>query len=217
MTIKDIISQLPSKSFAKHTSIIQAGDTPPGIFYLEKGYVKMNSLLSDGREITLNIFKPDSYFPLMWGLSNIRNAFNFQAMTPVLIRLISKDDFSKFIKAHPDLLLDLTNRVLIGLDGLLFTISHILSGTAYQRIIAALLMFSNRFGEKTPSGEIIILPLTHQDIANVAAITRETASLNLEKLRSKGLITQKNHLFIIPNLQKLQSESQTDSAELPFF
>jgi CRP-like cAMP-binding protein len=202
-------------TFTKHETIIKADDDPQGVYYLEKGFVKMNSILADGREITLNIFKPGSYFPMMWAISNLPNTYYFQTMTPVVVRRISQNVFFEFVTKNPDVLLDITNRILVGVNGLLFNINHILSGDSRHRIMAALLMFAKRFGEASPSGKITItLPLTHQDIADVAAITRETASIHIKQLENQGLISQKSHLLTILNMQKLEAELDSEQEEL---
>jgi CRP-like cAMP-binding protein len=213
--LENLFSTCHAITFIKHETIIRADDDPQGVYYLEKGFVKMNSVLADGREITLNIFKPGSYFPMMWAISNLPNTYYFQTMTPVVIRRISKDTFFDFITKNPDILLDVTSRILIGVNGLLFNINHILSGDSRHRIMAALLMFAKRFGEASPSGKITItLPLTHQDIADVAAITRETTSIHIKQLENQGLISQNSHLFTILNLQKLEAELNSEQEEL---
>jgi CRP/FNR family transcriptional regulator, cyclic AMP receptor protein len=204
--LTDLLTKFNPRSFAKHETILSADDTPPGVYYLTKGYIKMNSILSDGREITLNIFKPGTYFPMMWALSDLPNTYYFQAMTPGQLFCIPKGTFRKFIQDNPDILFDFTNRILIGLNGLLFNINNILSGQAYHRIVSAILLLAKRFGDQTSSGEIsITLPLTHQDLADIAAITRETASINIKLLENQGLISQKNRHLTIPNLHKLEA------------
>ncbi|OGD09885.1 hypothetical protein A2397_06190 [Candidatus Amesbacteria bacterium RIFOXYB1_FULL_44_23] len=203
-------------TFSKNETIIRADDTPQGVYYLAKGFVKMNSQLFDGREITLNIFRPGSYFPMMWAISDLPNVYNFQAMTSVELRRISQADFLEFVKSHPNDLLEISRRILVGVNGLLFNINHILSGDSYHRMIAAIMMLAKRFGEKDAKGKTYIaIPLTHQDLANVAAITRETASVNLKKLESRGLISQKSHFFTISDIKLLETESNIENPELP--
>jgi len=53
---------------------------------------------------------------------------------------------------------------------------------------------------------VIEAPVTHQDIADSINMTRETASRALELLTKDGLIIQKNHLFILKDVEKLQDE-----------
>lgn len=216
VTLDDFFSDSHLYNFARGEIVINPGQTPQGVYYLEEGFIKMNSVLPDGREITVNIFKPGSCFPLMWAFSDLPNTYSFQAMSQVSVKRTGKPAFQKFIRDNPEILFDLTNRLLIGLHGLLYNINHILSGDAYHRMIAAILMFSRRFGTVTPKGTTLInLKITHQDLADVAAITRETASINIKKLEKNGLISQKNRQIEIKNLLKLEEEIDIDNQDLP--
>ena len=187
--------QHPSLSYRKKENVLRSEDTPQGIFFILNGYVKMNVTYPSGRELTVNIFKPSTYFPMMWALGDIPNNYDFQAMTPVLIHRSPKNEFLNFLGHNPNLLADLTRRAYIGLDGLITHISRLLTEDAYHRIIAALVMCSKRFGRKYSRNRIFIdLPLTHQDLADLAGVT---ASLTLEKLKQQKLINQESRHYII--------------------
>lgn len=205
--LKKFFSKFKLIEYKKGEVILRAEEIPQGAFYILSGYVKMISLLVDGRELMLNIFKPGSFFPMMWAIANIENSYFFYAITNVTLRRIPKNDLAIFIKKNPDVLFDLTNRILIGLNGLITNIEHILSGDAYNRVISALFILAKRFGEKTEKNKIIIkLPVTHQDIANIAAITRETASITMKKIERKNIISKWKGLIVINNITKLKKE-----------
>ena len=50
------------------------------------------------------------------------------------------------------------------------------------------MILSTDSGEKTPEGVLINVKLTHQEIADMAGLTRETVTRELNKLRKKGEI-----------------------------
>lgn len=205
--LENFFSQFKSIKYKKGETILRAEDVPQGASQILSGYVKMNSLLADGRELTLNIFKPGSFFPMMWAISNMENSYFFYAMTDVELRRAPKDSLVDFIKKNPDVLFDLTNRILIGLNGLITNFEHIISDNAYSRVISALFILAKRFGEKTGKNNIVIgLPLTHSDIANIAAITRETASIAIKKIERKKIISKQGRLFRIDSMEKLKEE-----------
>ncbi len=199
--------------------VIRPDDNPQGVYFLRNGYVRMYSIFEDGRELTLNIFKPQTYFSMIWTIGNLENTYYFQAMTEAELARAPKEQFLEFIKGNPEIMFDVTRRVLIGLDGLLTNVLHLLSGTAEKRVVAALFLSAKRFGEKNKQGAVIIkLPLTHQDIANLAGITRETTSIEIGKLTKRGLISSRNHCLIINDLKKLEEESflEKDEEPLPY-
>ena len=74
---------------------------------------------------------------------------------------------------------------------------------------------AKRFGKVEADGEItIMLPLTHQDIADIAGISRETASLAINKLEKKKIITYKKRLIAIKNIETLEEELGLSKKEI---
>jgi len=201
--INNFFSSNKSVSYKKGDTIIYATDEPTGIYFVKKGYVKMNTISVDGNEIILNIYKPGSFFPTFWAIGEKENNYSFEAMSNVNLFKTSKENFIGFLKENSDVLFDLTKRVLSGVDTLLTNITQLLVGSSEERTISAMLIISKRFGRAMQNGKIIIdLNLTHQDIANMIGTTRETASVVISKLTKKGYLEKQNGKFIINNLKK---------------
>jgi len=69
-----------------------------------------------------------------------------------------------------------------------------------------LLFQAHNFGESKNGGVELQIPLTHQDIASILSVTRETVSTCMVELRDKGLINTEGKIFI-PDLIKLEREA----------
>jgi CRP/FNR family transcriptional regulator, cyclic AMP receptor protein len=199
--------------YKKGEVIIRADDNPTGVFNLKNGYVKMNTFFDDGRELTLNIFKPGTYFPMIWAIGNVPNVYLFESLTDAQLYRIGRDKLTGFLKSQPEILYEFTRRVLVGMDAQMMNMKYLLNGVSSQRIIAALLILVKRFGVKSGGKTIINLPLTHQDIACLAGMTRETVSITLNKLRERGLISYSRHLIVIQQPEKLEKEVLIESDE----
>src|SRR4030065_472193 len=61
-----------------------------------------------------------------------------------------------------------------GLEGYVVRSFFLIKGSAMQKVASSLLLLLKRFGKESDAGRFIDLPLTHQDIANLSGITRET-------------------------------------------
>lgn len=81
---------------------------------------------------------------------------------------------------------------------------------ASARLISRLLYLSKRFGKQEGAHIRLVIPLTHKDIANTIAMTRETASREFTKLEKKKLIGYENHHIVIYDKQKLEEELSKD-------
>ena len=194
-------------TYKKGEIIIRADDTPSGIFYLKKGFVRLYSISKDGQEITFNVFKVGSYFPMIWAIGNFPNTYFFEAMTNVKLVRASKEELIKFLKEDPENLWELTRRILVGLNGLLALAEYRLFGDAHTKVASIVLTAARRFGEKKNNGEIVInLPLTHRQIASLTGLTRETTSLAMKKLKDEGVITNRYHFLVVSNIKKLEKK-----------
>lgn len=216
--IADFFSQFKPVACKKGEILIGVGKSPEGIFYLKKGFVKMNAVFEDGRELTLNIYKNGSYFPMFWLLTDISNTYYFQALTDSQLFCAPKDKVIMFIQKNPDVLFELTSRILTGVNVLLNNIEYLLSGNSSNRVAAALFLCARRFGENLNDGQMTIkVPLIHQDVANLAGITRETASTVISELQKKEIISRKGRFLVVLNMKKLEEKLHIlqDESEIP--
>jgi len=196
--LEQFFSQYKSFHFKKKDTIINAQETPKGVYFIKSGNVRLYSISSEGQELTLNIFKPGSYFSMMWAIGDIPNDYYFQAMTPVEVWLAPKADLVGYLKKEPEVLFELTRRILIGLAGTLRSTELLLFGKASDKIYAVLVTLAKRFGQPGKNKETVIqLPLTHQDIANLTGLTRETVSLEIKRLERKGTIGYQKKLIFV--------------------
>lgn len=208
ISLEDFFSKFSVLKYDKNQIIIHGNDIPSGVFYLKKGFVKMNAILENGREITLNIFKAGNYFPMMWAITDIPDTYFYQSVTKVTLQRAPRDMLLAYIKKDPQILYDLTKRFMTGIQGLLTNIQYQLAGNSYHRVVAALIISVKRFGIKEKNNRITFeFPLTHQEISGVAGITRETASLAMGKLEKKKIISYEKRTLVINNLEALIKES----------
>src|SRR3989344_8039730 len=80
----EFFSKFSEIKFRSKEYILRAEDEPQGIYYLKSGFVKQVYLTETGKCLTLNIFKPGTYFPLTWALGGMMNHDFFEAMTAVV-------------------------------------------------------------------------------------------------------------------------------------
>jgi CRP/FNR family transcriptional regulator len=197
----------------KRTLLLHPHDTPSNIFYIKSGYVRVFRMSEDGEELTLTILKPKDFFPLTYGMNNASNPYYLEAITPLELWRAPQEQFLHFIKSNPDVLYDLTTRILVRFDGALTRMEYLVFSTAYIKVATTLLICAKRFGEPiasnaTQGGEDIVVqvPLTHRDIATLVGITRETTSLEMKKLEKQGFLGRMGRLLVIKNIKRLEEE-----------
>lgn len=191
----------------KHGEIvIRAGDSPSGVYFIEKGFVKVYAIEQNGEENLHIVYKEGELFPLIWTFTDKVKDLYYQAVGKVILKRLSREEFIEFIKKTPDVSVELIKKLISIIDVHADRIENLEISRSYPRMIWRILFLSQRFGAQKGKQIVIEAPLTHHDIAMSINMTRETASRDFEALRKKGLIEYKNHLLVIKDLRKLKHE-----------
>lgn len=193
--------------YKKGGILIRADDPPLGIFYLKEGLIKEYASTASGEELTLNIYKPPSLFPLAFAINNTIPARNFEATVDSILYRAPKEEILMFLKREPEVMFDLVSRIYRGLEGFFKRVENLMAGSAQARLIAELIIYSKRFGIKQSSGVLINLKLTHKDLSEQTGIARETIGRILKRLKNNGFINFKKRKIFIKNLEKLEELS----------
>lgn len=191
--------------FSKEDTIISGVDEPEGVYLIKKGFVKAYSVSQAGHGNLLLIHKAGEFIPLPWALDGAHTTGLFyEAMTEVTILRAPKDKLRDAMGNNTWLSQEILKQAVDIITIYTQRIQTLEFRSARGRIIAELLSLAERFGVHSGLEILINAPITHQDIADSINMTRETASRTLELLFEEGLMGQKDHLFTIKNLAKLQ-------------
>jgi len=165
----------------------------------------MYLISEEGNELTTIMHPGGSIFPMRWVLNNQPNIYNYQAMTEIEVWRAPREAFLQFLQENNDVMLYLTEQIMFDLGALIYRMQHIVFGNAHAKVASIVLTAAKRFGQQDPKTKLYVVqvPLTHQQIADSAGITRETASLEMKKLKDEGIISYKGRSIIINDLDKL--------------
>lgn len=199
----------------KRTTLVSLADEPTNVYYLKDGFVKLSTVLANGNELIINIFKHGSFFPMFWALGDVPNNYAIETMTDARLYKVSKAVLINYLQENPDISFDLLRRIMRGVDGLLASYNHLLVGESSVRVASALLIAAKRFGDEMSDGTVIIrLKLTHQDVANLSGMSRETASVAIGNLAKRGVLKQEKGLFVIKSMEELNLETDVENESL---
>ncbi|HEU4609288.1 MAG TPA: Crp/Fnr family transcriptional regulator [Chitinophagaceae bacterium] len=199
--------------------IVQSSDDRfrPLINLVKKGFVKRYEISDDGNISVQSIYGPGSIFPLSLIYEYIfqRKVYDspevmyYEAMTDT--EIISSD-MSRICEAikndnllFKDLFLESGLRLHLNLSNLE---NHSLKNS-FRRTAHIIAFYAREYGEPNASGTKIKVNLTHQDIADILNLTRETVSLNVHMLQKKGLIKTGRAAILVPDIKKLELSIQS--------
>jgi CRP-like cAMP-binding protein len=195
------------RQFEGHEMIFLAGDQGDKVYFLKKGLVKLARLSPGGKEMTLAILEPGEIFGEQAFLDGLPRETFAQAMTDTLVCVVRRQDFQKYVGRHPELSLKISMKMGERVRELEHQLEDLVFRDVPGRLASLILRLADKHGTAPhPRGELIDLRLTHREIANLIGATRESASINVSRLRQQGLIEVDEHRFVVrdrPGLEAL--------------
>ncbi|MBI2012200.1 Crp/Fnr family transcriptional regulator [Candidatus Daviesbacteria bacterium] len=202
--LDDFFKQYKYQKFEKGKILVRADANPKGIFYLTEGVVRRYSISQLGKELTLNIYRPISFFPMDFAINKTSSSHFYEAMSDVEVFRAPKKQLLEFFKENNDVMFDLISRIYKGLEGYMMRMEYLMAGNAQARLITEFLIYARRFGQLKGSKIIVNLKVTEKDLASQSGMTRETVSREIQKLKQLGIIDFKKNKLKFNKLEKLE-------------
>jgi CRP/FNR family transcriptional regulator len=183
-----ISSKIMLKEFKKNEVILYEQDTNEFMYIILFGKVKVIQTTEDGKEIILATHRSYELFGEISLIDGKTSPATVLATETSLIAIISKKDFYSLL-IHQSKVLEKMLQILCSRLRESWKRIEILNfKDASQRIKMLFLLLSHDNGQKTPEGVVLNIKLTHQNIADMVGLTRETVTRVIDKLRRAGEI-----------------------------
>lgn len=185
------------------------------LYLLRSGYIKRYLLTKEGTKGIQVVFGPNDVFPLtpvynsLYDLRVYSGAeqYYYESMTPIELYAISQETLREAIDENPLIYRDLFLAAGLRLNSYIHRLESMSLRVANKKVIHQLVFLAEVFGKKTDAGLTITASLTHQDLADILNLARETVSHVLGRLQEKGLI--KHDKFItVTDIERLRREAR---------
>jgi CRP/FNR family transcriptional regulator len=190
--------------YEKGEFVIRPGSAPQGVYYILSGLVKAYDITKYGEENLLIIRKPGEILGLTWAITGDDRHIIYATLAKTELLQITRDQFNDFIHTNPNAALPLVDMLV---DMYRIHSERILNleyRTVRERLVSFLLSMGRRFGQETPEGLLLDVPLRHQDIASSISATRETTGRELAALERQGLLKSKQSSIMLLDTDKLR-------------
>lgn len=181
-----------------------AGAMPETIAILGSGFVKMTKNSPQGTEITVELVGPGQFIGVLAAIEARNMPLNAVAITPVW-----------YLKVPTRLLLSLYEEVSALKDQIVKSIgprlrkahemmSRLSTGTVEERLAAVLFILAESYGIKRENKIEITVPLTRQDLSEMAGTTVETAIRVMSKWQKEGVVSTEHQIITICKQRELE-------------
>lgn len=195
---------IQEKKYKKGSVILVEDDSKNYMYVIFSGKIKVVRTNPDGKEQILVIRKKGEFFGEMTLLDGKSQPATIIAMEDATVGLISKPDFEAYFMNNENVLKEIISMLCERLRESWMMLRVLSLSDAETRLRAVLAYVSSIYGIKDQRGLIIPFKMTHKDIADYAALTRETVSRLLSRLSQAGeieILDNKN-LLIKPSFER---------------
>jgi CRP/FNR family transcriptional regulator, cyclic AMP receptor protein len=199
ISFQNFLAKYPARHFDQGEILIMQGTIPRAVYIIKSGFVKGYDINANGVEQIVWFGRRFDVFPIAWTFDLVEeNPYFYSTFSEAEIHLVPRDDFMHFIKKDSTALFALTNQLAKHYFDLLQHLNAAEKPKADEKLIHTLYYISLKFTRSTRGERVeVSLPLTHQDIANLVGLTRETVAVELKKLKDKGYIYYDKWHFVV--------------------
>ena len=186
--------------YAPGALVYTAGQSATRLFAVASGRVKLVRGGVAGQNLLIDMLGEGEFFGSLGEESYSDSAV---AHTQSCVLAIDSSDFQAILARHPSVSLR-----LVGILADRLRLAHEqlekLGGLGVEgRIAYTLLRLAKKFGEPRRSGTLIQLPLSREDLGEMAGTTMESASRAISRFSRDGIIRTGRRWFAVTDLQRL--------------
>jgi CRP-like cAMP-binding protein len=190
--------RLVRRSFERDEYLFFEGDPAEWLVFVAQGQVKMIKHSESGRETILATFGPGQIVGEVGVLIGDVYPATAQALEPSLTFSLRHDEYVQLVRSQPDLAWALIVELGRRLQRAHETIRSLAVEKVERRVARVLLRMASTTGERLAGGAVsITLPLSRQDIADMAGTVIETAIRTLSKFQKQGWIETREGRIIL--------------------
>lgn len=179
-------------------------DPSKSVFFLKEGRVKIGNTSEEGRENIKAILQPGEVFgELALAGEDKREDFAQALDNNVVICAMSLDDMEALMERNPNMTMKVTKLIGVRLRKMERRLRSLIFKDARTRIIDFIREMAEENG--TPIGDEVLIKhsLTHQDIANLTASSRQTVTTVFNELKSRNVINFERKRIMVRDVTQL--------------
>lgn len=200
--IEALFKNARTKKFPKNQIIGYQGDSLSTIHLIKEGFVKAYTILDSGDTRTMFLLGPGDIFPIAFSLTLDWTSYSlryfYQTLTDTTMDLLDHEQFKQLIDTDPKLANIYMNYMGASNEAIMDQLEAMKNKTAKDKIMLLLPYLVNKLGKETaPMTYRLTLKLSHQEVADLSGITRETTTALLKELGEEGIIKQQRDTWIV--------------------
>ena len=192
------LEDLQQRTYKRQRTILYQGEIPKAVYIIKKGVVRAYNILENGEERVIELLGEGDIVAANWILGNSKaTLYYYDAFTDVTFFLMPRDVFESYL-VNTEFSRHIIHSLSKRYSASTMHANALLQTYASAKIAQGLQFLVLSSSKKLPDGTCkITIRLTHQDLANLVGVTRETAALELNKLKDKKIISYTSFTYTV--------------------
>ena len=191
-----------SRSYPKNQLIHYQGDPMSHVYMVREGHLKAYTILESGDTRTIFLLSPGDIFPIAFSVtldwSNYHIKYFYQTLTDVKLDVIERDTFRELIDNDTKMSLAYLSYLTATNKAILNQLEVMKNKKAINKVELLLPYLIAKLGDPIgPHKYKLHIRLSHQEVADLSGVTRETTTTLVKQLEKRGVIEQARGQWVI--------------------
>src|SRR5271169_2316808 len=181
------------------------GQMPRGIFVLCKGTVKLSINSPSGRTMIVELAEPGEVLGLSATISGKPYEVTAETLDPCQVNFVKRDDFLRFLKDDVQVCFKVAEQLSEKYHDACNEVRSLgLSHSAHEKLANLLLEWGSKNGEAAKPETRLRLRVTHEEIASMIGISRETVTRLLGEMKKRQIVEFRGSTLVIHDTAALR-------------
>ena len=197
------------KVYPRNQLIHYGGDPLTYVYLVREGFLKAYTILDSGDTRTILILGPGDIFPLAFSSTmdwdSYKIQYFYQTLCEVKVQVLPSQSLRQQIDADSKKMAIYMTYLAASNEAIMTQLEVMKNKKAIDKVGMLLPYLVSKAGKETKPGVYKLeLKLSHQELADLSGVTRETTTTLIKQLEKEGVIDQSRNHWVI-NLKRLGS------------
>jgi CRP/FNR family cyclic AMP-dependent transcriptional regulator len=190
--LDDVLAYLPisiTTDYKKGESIYSPKHPLNSIYMVVSGIVGVSQIAEGGREVLLDIIRPDELFGEVAFIDLPSHSELATALEKTRLMTWAISDIENLVMTRPRLALGLVQGLVLRNIEFARRIESFSTESIERRLARTLIRFSERLGTADKDGSLRLMPFTHEVLSRYVGTSREIITHHMNRFRKQGCVS----------------------------
>ena len=209
----EVLSRTTTRDLARGEALFWEGDAATALFLVERGHVSVRVCTVDGDQAIVRVLGPGAHVGELALLTPAPRSTSAIALDDVRVRMLHRRDFVHLRQRHPAVEGQVVAALVTESDRLAGALTDSYFLPVADRTVRRLLELAGVYGhdrtaERDGTADAdaveVLVPLTQDELAQLAGTARPTVNKVLQELQAEGLVRVSRGRIVLCDLPRLR-------------